>query len=236
MRHIFALFYLILISFFVTAQQKTVVLTFDDAIASHYSVAGPALKKYGFGATFYVCEFPPDFADSSRYLNWRQIKSLADDGFEIGNHTWHHTGVNDVSMNKLETEILYIEDKCSALSIPKSVSFAYPGCPPSKAAAELLHKRGYSSARTCEAKAYVPGRDDPFFLPAYAIGGTDTTAFYNALKNQKDGELVVFLFHGVPDHAHEWVNTPEDVFLKYMEYLHRNKYRVIAMKDVFASQ
>jgi len=135
-----------------------------------------------------------------------------------------------VPVDKLENEIAYIEDKCTSLGIPKPISFAYPGCPPSQVAAALLRKRGYSSARTCEAKAYSPGKDDPFFLPSYAIGGTDTTVFYNALKNQTEGEIVVFLFHGVPDHAHEWVNTPEDIFLKYMDYLHLKGYRVISMR------
>ncbi|MFT3701753.1 MAG: polysaccharide deacetylase family protein [Agriterribacter sp.] len=226
------LFSCLFICYYSAAQQKTVVLTFDDAITSHYSVAAPVLKQYGFGATFYVCEFPPDFADSAKYLNWRQIKSLAADGFEIGNHTWHHTGVNDISMEKLDTEIAYIEKKCISLKIPMPVSFAYPGCPPSKPAAELLRKRGYTSARTCEARAYVPGKDDPFFLPSYAIGGTDTSVFYNALQQQKPGEIVVFLFHGVPDHAHEWVNTPEDVFRKYMAYLHRMGYKVVGMREV----
>jgi len=30
---------------------KVIVLTFDDAVVSHATVAAPLLKKYGFGAT-----------------------------------------------------------------------------------------------------------------------------------------------------------------------------------------
>ena len=51
-------------------EDKTVVLTFDDATASQYSVVAPLLKRYGFGATFFVCEFQPNFSDSSKYMNW----------------------------------------------------------------------------------------------------------------------------------------------------------------------
>ena len=29
---------------------KLIVLTFDDSVASHYTVARPLLKRYGFGA------------------------------------------------------------------------------------------------------------------------------------------------------------------------------------------
>ena len=35
---------------------RLVVLTFDDASKSHYTIARPLLKKYGFGATFFVTE------------------------------------------------------------------------------------------------------------------------------------------------------------------------------------
>jgi peptidoglycan/xylan/chitin deacetylase (PgdA/CDA1 family) len=32
----------------------TIVLTFDDSVASHATFVAPLLKKYGFGATFFV--------------------------------------------------------------------------------------------------------------------------------------------------------------------------------------
>ena len=65
---------------------KLVVLTFDDSVASHYSVVRPILKRFGFGATFFITEgfsFPTNKQD---YLTWEQIKELHQDGFEIGNH------------------------------------------------------------------------------------------------------------------------------------------------------
>lgn len=215
-----------------TQAQKTVVLTFDDAIASHFSVAAPVLKQYGFGATFYVCEFPPDFSDTTKYMNWRQIKLLSLQGFEIGNHTGHHTGVGGVDSVALDKEVDYIEQRCEEWHIPKPRTFAYPGCGSSPEAVKVLKARGYLSARTCDPKPFDVHKDDPFYMPSYAIQGTDTTAFYKALSEQQDGQVIVFLFHGVPDNAHGWVNTPEDVFTGYMEYLHTHHYRVVAIKDV----
>ncbi len=52
---------------------KLVVLTFDDAVKSQYSVVRPILKKYGFGATFFVTEgfdFPTNKTD---YMTWEEI-------------------------------------------------------------------------------------------------------------------------------------------------------------------
>lgn len=36
---------------------KTVILTFDDASKSNFSNVAPVLKKYGFGAAFFIYRF-----------------------------------------------------------------------------------------------------------------------------------------------------------------------------------
>src|ERR671910_257671 len=72
---------------------RLVVLTFDDASKSHYTVARPVLLKYKFGATFFVTE-GWDFAANKRdYMTWAEIARLHKDGFEVGNHTRDHLGV-----------------------------------------------------------------------------------------------------------------------------------------------
>src|SRR5437899_3563028 len=80
---------------------KLVVLTFDDASKSHFAVARPVLKKYGFGATFFITEgfdFPTNKRD---YMTWEEIALLHKDGFEIGNHTRDHVGVTHQSLREL---------------------------------------------------------------------------------------------------------------------------------------
>src|ERR1700704_6685629 len=73
---------------------KLVVLTFDDAKASHYTVVRPLLKKYGFGATFFISEGFTFRTNKEDYLTWDQIRELDRDGFEIGNHTRDHMAVS----------------------------------------------------------------------------------------------------------------------------------------------
>src|SRR3954469_23511927 len=91
---------------------KLVVLTFDDASKSHYTVARPLLTKYGFGATFFVTE-GFDFATNKRdYLTWQEIAALHRDGFEIGNHTRDHKGVTDKTLKDLPEQVRALAEQC----------------------------------------------------------------------------------------------------------------------------
>jgi peptidoglycan/xylan/chitin deacetylase (PgdA/CDA1 family) len=53
-----------------------VVLTFDDSKASHYTVVRPILKRYGFGATFFITEGFTFRTNKEEYLTWEQIAEL----------------------------------------------------------------------------------------------------------------------------------------------------------------
>ena len=103
---------------------KLVVFTFDDATASQYSIVAPLLKQYGFGGTFYICEFPPSSADSNLYMNWRQIRELDRMGFEIANHTKSHPQLSKLTPEEIDDQIAYIEHKCDSMQICKPVTFA----------------------------------------------------------------------------------------------------------------
>ena len=59
-----------------TIPEKLVVLTFDDSAKSHFTIVRPILKKYGFGATFFITEgfdFPTNKQD---YMTWDEIAAL----------------------------------------------------------------------------------------------------------------------------------------------------------------
>jgi len=81
---------------------KVVVLTFDDSVKSHYTVARGVLKKYGFGATFFITEGFTFATNKKDYMSWEEIAELNRDGFEIGNHTRDHMGVTAKSVEKLD--------------------------------------------------------------------------------------------------------------------------------------
>jgi peptidoglycan/xylan/chitin deacetylase (PgdA/CDA1 family) len=209
---------------------KIVVLTFDDASQSHYSYVAPLLRKYGFGATFYVCEYPPDFSDTTKYMSWYDIKQLSDLGFEIGNHTWHHSHVDQISNDSLKSELLYIEHKCDSLKIPKPTSMAYPDYRADAAKIPVINRLGYSTARVGGNKAYNPVYDGAYYIPSFTLNAHNEQEIIDAFGMAKEGHIVVLTVHGVPDLAHEALSTTSDVFEACMKYLHDNHYIVVSMR------
>lgn len=212
--------------------EKLVVLTFDDAVASHATHVAPLLKKFGFEATFFVCEFPPDFADKSKYMSWEQIQSLHRMGFEIGNHTHTHKHVNRITREQFDAELKYIEDKLVSLGAPKPVSFAYPGYSTHPMALEALAERGYRLARAGFDRPYRPETDNPLLIPGFTTKADNREQILNVLQQARRGEIIVLTIHGVPDTAHPWVNTPPELFEEYLRYLRDNRFTVIAMRSL----
>jgi peptidoglycan/xylan/chitin deacetylase (PgdA/CDA1 family) len=212
--------------------EKLVIFTFDDATASQFSFVAPLLKQYGFGATFFICEFPPNFADSSKYLNWRQIKQLDRMGFEVANHTHNHPQLSRLSPDQIREQITYIELKCDSLKIPRLVTFAYPGYDLSPDVIHILKEKDYWFARGGGSRAYDPLIDYPLLVPSWAITANNKEQIMESFKEARDGKIVVLTFHGVPDTEHPWVNTPPELFREYVKYLADNHFKVIAMRDL----
>ena len=223
---------------------KLVVLTFDDASKSHYTVARPLLKKYGFGATFFVTEGWDFATNKTDYLTWDEIARLHKDGFEIGNHTKDHMGVTSRSVRDLSAQVKGINDRCRQHGIPPLVSFAYPGNAIAKEALPALADLGIKFARRGGApehpykdgcgSAYEPGLDHPLLIPSAGDARPHWTLddFKGAVALARHGRIAVLQFHGVPDTAHDWVTTSRDQFEAYLKYLADHRYTVIALRDL----
>jgi peptidoglycan/xylan/chitin deacetylase (PgdA/CDA1 family) len=223
---------------------KLVVLTFDDSKASHYTVVRPLLKKYGFGATFFVTEGFSFRTNKEDYLTWEQIGELNRDGFEIGNHTRDHKGVSKASLQGLRDQVEAINAQCARYGIPAPVSFAYPGNAIEPSAIPMLEQLGFRFARRGGAPeqpyeegngvAYEPGRDHPLLLPSAGDARPAWTLenFKRATSLARKGRIAILQFHGAPDVEHPWVHTPPERFAEYMKYLHDGGFKAIAVRDL----
>jgi len=228
----------------VPVPDKLVVLTFDDAAKSHGTFAAPFLKDLGFRATFFVSHRWMN--DHENFMTWKEIAKIHQLGFEIGNHTWTHDDFSRPrNTARLEGELALIEREISKVGVPRPVSFAYPGDDFGPEAVRILRHQGYRFARRGMqpeipygqmqiGPAFDPKQHHPLLIPTTADAYPDWTLAYfqQVVGRARDARIVVLQFHGVPDPAHPWVNTPPENFRLYMTYLKENGFQAIALRDV----
>ena len=223
---------------------KTVVLTFDDAVKSQITVVAPLLEQLGFKATFFITHNWME--DKSNFLSWEEVADLNRRGFEIGNHTWTHSAFDTAEKGAtLGEELQMVEDALARVGVPKPVSFAWPGDNFGPEALKQLQTHGYKVARRGMQPEVPYGeiqvgpaldvkKNYPLLIPTAGDAYPDWTFehFKKVVATAKHGKIVVLQFHGVPDPTHPWVNTPPEMFQQYMRYLKENGYRAIAMRDL----
>ncbi|WP_019029282.1 polysaccharide deacetylase family protein [Colwellia piezophila] len=79
---------------------KSVAITFDDAYIDVLTQAKPILDKFGFPYTIYVNPGiinRNDNKQSSPYMSWIQLKTLADEGVIIANHGFEHDSMTRIT-------------------------------------------------------------------------------------------------------------------------------------------
>jgi len=214
--------------------EKTVVFTFDDGCASGATIAAPILKKAGFSGTFYVSDAYGFRERKDWYLTWRQIKGMADDGFEIGNHTRGHGMLSMTDELGCQAYIWTLEDEAIANRIPKPTTLAWPFYVVNPKFYPLLSSWGYTFGRGGYGRVYRPTVDHPMDAPSFAVGGIGMTieGFISAVKQATAGRVVLLTFHGTPDAEHAAISTDPDLFEDMVDYCKDNHYNVIAMRDL----
>jgi len=215
--------------------QKLVALTFDDACLSHRTVVAPRLRDLGFGATFFVCEYPGMFGNAEQAMTWTQIRELSDMGFEIGNHTLTHKHAPKENAEAYEAELTGLDERCAKAGIPRPVSFAWPAYESSEAALAVVKAHGITAARAGGGRRFDPAVDNALLIPSVSTSGSDEKAKARvllAIASCDEGHPLVLTFHGVPDLAHPGVSTPPELFEVYLQALQESGAAVLSLRDL----
>ena len=72
--------------------ERCAAITVDDAYRSFLTSGWPLLKSFGFPATLFVST---DTVGGGEHLDWQELKTLRNEGVEIGNHTASHAFLLD---------------------------------------------------------------------------------------------------------------------------------------------
>ena len=128
--------------------ERPAIISFDDSWANQFVYAFPLLRKYGFGATFFVVA---DYLDHENFLTFDQLKEMLAAGMEIGSHSRTHPALTRIGAQRQWSEIsgskAILEDRLG-VAID---AFAYPYGSYNREVVALTRAAGYRAARTIDA-------------------------------------------------------------------------------------
>lgn len=126
------------------AEDRYVVITFDDGWEDNYTCGFPILKKYGYRATIFLTV--SKIGKDKDYLTWDQVKEMMDFGFEFGSHTLTHPHLTKIPLEKARLEIIESKNILEKRLKQKIETFCYPYGDYDKTIVELVKDAGYRGA------------------------------------------------------------------------------------------
>ena len=117
-----------------------IILSFDDGLRNHFSVAAPILEKYGFKGLFFI---PPGFVDQpattvrafsqrnridgSEALTVEEVEYLSKHHV-IGSHSYHHVRLEArLNSQEVDCEVVKSRARLEEMTSTRVVSFAWVG-------------------------------------------------------------------------------------------------------------
>ncbi len=173
---------------FTNPNQKKIILTFDDAYQSIYQYAFPILKKYQFTASLFIIS---DFVGSYnlwdvhpgwrkfKHLEWKEINSLVQAGWEIGSHSSTHPDLRKCPDERLLDELVNSKAEIKKQTGEEPQILSYPFGRYDARLIQFVKKAGYLGA--CTMHYYpVDAASDPYQLPRQGVYLWDTLSDFKA--------------------------------------------------------
>jgi peptidoglycan/xylan/chitin deacetylase (PgdA/CDA1 family) len=146
---------------------RTIGITIDDAYLSVYQHAWPRLRAAGLPFTLFVATDPIDRGIGG-YMNWAQIRELAEAGVTIGSQTATHPHMPAVPMARSRDELRISNERFTAELGAMPRLFAYPYGETSTALMALVRDTGFDAAFG-QHSGVVHAGEDRYYLPRFAL-------------------------------------------------------------------
>ena len=151
----------------------------DDAFRSLYDVGMPIIRQYGIPLTLFVNTAA---VGTHGYLSWQELKELAAEGVEIGNHTDTHAYLVELKptetasqwKQRVREDILRAQKLFEENLGSKPTLFAYPYGEYSPAVVEIIKDLGFSAA-FAQQSGVIYSAHNLYNLARFPMGGPFAT-------------------------------------------------------------
>jgi len=159
--------------------EKSAALSVDDSFRSFKEQAMPLIRLYQYPVTLFVNS---GSVGTSGYLSWKELRALALEGVDIGNHSSSHDHLIDVRESETReqwTARVRQDIEKAQLLFEKHLKLtpdllAYPYGEYNLALAELVQEMGFAAA-FCQQSGVIHGTSNLMTLPRFPMGGPYAT-------------------------------------------------------------
>ncbi len=220
------------------AGQKVVCIVFDDGWQTQYTNALPIMNYYGYKASFAIITsyLGTSWGNSEglSYMTWKEIVTLANQGYDIESHTYSHPNLATLSDASILYQLTQSKQDLADHGINAQILVYPDGGGAGNATVESLTQQYYLAARGINPGVLNMSQPfDRFDLPSYAIENTTTiNDFMNIVNNANNSSVVILFYHKIDHENVDTAITPEE-FSAQMQYLLDNNFTVETMKQLF---
>jgi len=235
---------------------KTICLTFDDGLQSHYDVALTLLKKHKLKGTFFITgqtelwnyqTVALQKGMQEPAMDFSKLHKFEEAGLELGNHSLSHPNFTKLNRDQIINELKGVDEIFAENGIYPATTFCYPAYDANSFAAEVLGSCGITHARTgynYKEDTWADWRPtettEPKPKPSYYDPKTplltrstgianclyDYEYFVRDIEQMPEEAKAVFTFHGLKKK-----NLLED-FEKIIKYIVDNNLNTINFRDL----
>lgn len=175
---------------------NSIVITFDDGYANHYSRALPTLERYGFRGVFFVLS---GSVGRDGYLTEDQVSDLACRGMSIQSHTHTHRLLDQLDDEQIEYELLESKEVLSRLTGCEVDFLCIPGGWYNQRVIEIAKATGFKAICSSDIGMNSP-RDVQYVLRRLEVRGDMEIADFRRIfgvsriareRTKRDFKLVV---------------------------------------------
>ena len=218
------------------AQEKVVIVMFDDGWLNQYTTALPILQNLGINASFSIY---PQAMDGQwpGFMSWTQVEDLAKQGYDVESHTYSHMDLDNVSATQLNRELVESKQilqqhgiQAAALIYPYGNSISNSTIKQATKDASYLVARGTENGVVDLSSQQL----DYYALNAISIVNTTSLPYFAvALDNVHGSSIAILVYHKVSDTNVDTETVTTASFTQQMTYLHDNGFTVKTLSGLF---
>jgi|GEM_PF-1619625 len=198
-----------------------VTLSFDDAWASQYTNALPVLQASGLPATFYfISEVIQNNANFPGYMTPSMATTIANDGYEIADHTVTHPDLTTLSTTQINNEIINSRTYLQNLTGKTITDIAYPYGAVNTTVKNLVKQAGYAVGRGVDDGQLNIPSSDKYNLYSQCVESTESLATIKSWidKAKTNKQWYILCFHDIGA-APDQYNIPTSEFQQIVNYI-----------------